>query len=193
MTKIKNLRNAMPRIEDVQRDKLDARQQQIYDVIMRDRPRPKLSGPFSVWIHTPGLCEPSNTIANFFRHDCKLEQRLVELIILTVCRHATAKYAWAAHEPLARKAGLEPAVIAAIRNRKKPDFQKDDERQVYEIASELLTTGSLSAASFDRAVTAFGQEKLIEAVSCVGLYSMVGLVINTFDIPPAVGGDMLSD
>jgi hypothetical protein len=57
----------------------------------------------------------------------------------------------------------------------------------------LLTTGSLSAASFDRAMTAFGQEKLIEAVSCVGLYSMVGLVINTFDIPPAAGGDMLSD
>jgi 4-carboxymuconolactone decarboxylase len=183
----------MPRIEDVERDKLSTQQQEIYDTIMRDRPRPKLSGPFSVWIHTPGLCEPSNAIANFFRHDCKLEQRLVELTILTVCRHATAKYAWSAHEPLARKAGLEPDVIDAIRNRKTPNFRRDDEKTIHEIATELLTTGTLGTATFNRAIAAFGQEQLIEAVSCVGLYSMVGLIINTFEIPPAAGGDVLPD
>ena len=48
----------MARIEQVERDKLTARQQTLYDDIMRTRPRGKLSGPFSVWIHRADIAEP---------------------------------------------------------------------------------------------------------------------------------------
>ncbi|HEX4408595.1 MAG TPA: carboxymuconolactone decarboxylase family protein [Xanthobacteraceae bacterium] len=183
----------MSRIENVSKDELDARQQKLYDEIMRDRPRPQLSGPFSIWINTPGIAEPSNALANFFRHQCKLDQRLVELIILTVCRDANAKYAWSAHEPLARKAGLTPETIGAIRNRKQPDFKQDDEKLIYDLVRELLTTKSLSAASFDRAIAMLGRDRLIEAVSCAGMYCQVGFVVNAFDIPTNPGGDVLPD
>ena len=83
-----------------------------------------------------------------------------------------------------RKAGLAPEIIAAIRARKRPDFKRDDERQIYDLITELTTTKSLAAASFDRATAAFGRDGVIEAVSCAGFYGMVGLVINAFDIPP---------
>jgi len=45
----------MARIEQVERDKLGARQQALYDEIMRTRPRGKLSGPLSVWIYRPDI------------------------------------------------------------------------------------------------------------------------------------------
>ena len=48
----------MARIEQLERDKLSARQQALYYDIMRTRPRGKLSGPFSVWIHRPNIAEP---------------------------------------------------------------------------------------------------------------------------------------
>jgi len=87
----------MARIEQVERDKLTARQQALYDDIMRTRPRGKLSGPFSVWIHRPDIAEPANGLANCFRVSPKLDRRLIELIVLLVCRDATAQYAWSAH------------------------------------------------------------------------------------------------
>jgi 4-carboxymuconolactone decarboxylase len=182
----------MARTEEVKRESLDPRQQQLYDGIMRSRPRPTLSGPFSVWIHTPEICEPADALANAFRFNHKLDQRLIELIILMMCRDATVRYAWSAHEPLARKAGLAPETIDAVRTRKRPDFKHDDERLIYELVTELLATKSLSAASFDRASAAFGRNGVIEAVSCAGFYGMVGLVINAFDIPPQPGGDLLT-
>jgi 4-carboxymuconolactone decarboxylase len=109
-----------------------------------------------------------------------------------MCRDATVKYAWSVHEPLARLVGLSADVIDAIRARGQPNFTRDDERQVYDLVTELLTTKTASAATFDRATAALGREGVIEAVSCAGFYSMVGLVLNTFDIPPQSGGDVLA-
>ena len=69
----------MARIDQLEREKLGARQQQLYDEIMRTRPRGKLSGPFSVWIHRPDIAEPANALANCFRIAPKLDKRLIEV------------------------------------------------------------------------------------------------------------------
>src|SRR5947207_14525766 len=97
----------MARIEPIEKDKLAQRQQQLYDDIMRTRPRGKLSGPFSVWIHRPDIAEPANELANCFRVNPKLDKRLIELIVLFACRDATAQYAWSAPINLAREAGTQ--------------------------------------------------------------------------------------
>jgi len=118
----------MARIDEVKRENLTARQQQLYDDIMRTRPRGSLSGPFSVLIHTPDIAEPANSLANCFRVSPKLGKRLIELITLMACRGATVQYAWSVHEPLALKEGLTQQTIDAIRARRRPDFKRDDER-----------------------------------------------------------------
>src|ERR1700722_7915267 len=128
----------MARIDDVKREKLAARQQQLYDDIMRTRPRGTLSGPFSVWINTPDIAEPADGLAKYFRLPPKLDKRLIELIVLLMCREGTVQYAWSVHEPLARKEGLSEATIAAIRARKKPTLVRDDERLIYDLVTELL-------------------------------------------------------
>jgi 4-carboxymuconolactone decarboxylase len=181
----------MARIEQVKRENLDQRQQQLYDTIMRSRPRATLSGPFSVLIHTPDLAQPINEIADCLRHNSRLDKRLIELIILLACRGGDAKYAWSAHVPLARAAGLPEATIDAIRARKRPDELRDDETVIYDLVAELLATKTLSAAMFERATAAFGRDGVIEAVSCAGFYGMVGLIVNAFDIPPQPGGEVL--
>ncbi len=182
----------MARIEDVKRENLNARQQQLYDDIMRTRPRGKLSGPFSVWIHTPDIAEPADGLANCFRVSPQLDKRLIELIVLLICRDASVKYAWSVHEPVARAAGLTDETIDAIRARKRPNLERDDEKLIYDVVTELQATKMLSAATFDRAKSVLGRDGLIEAVSCVGFYGMIGLVLNVFDIPPQPGGQILT-
>ena len=182
----------MARIEQVRRENLGTRQQQLYDDIMRTRPRGSLSGPFSVWIYRPDIAEPANQLANCFRVSPTLDERLIELIVLLMCRDATAKYAWSAHVNLAREAGLSAETIESIRARKRPEFGRDDERVVYDLVTELIASKKVSPATFRRAEAALGRDGIIEAVSCAGFYGMIGFVLNTFEIPPQPGGDVLS-
>jgi len=177
----------MARIADVDRDKLSPRQQQLHDDFLKSRPRKSLTGPFAVLINTPDIAEPADHLVNYFRRTPKIGRRLVELIILLLCREATAQYAWSVHEPNALKEGLAQETIDAIRARKRPDFKRDDERLMYDFVTELLASKTVSAATFDRAKAAFGLDGVIEAVSCAGLYGMIGFVLNVFDIPPQPG------
>jgi 4-carboxymuconolactone decarboxylase len=144
----------MARIEQMERDKLGTRQQALYDDIMRTRQRGKLSGPFSVWIYRPDIAEPANAMANCFRFSPTLDKRLIELIVLLVCRDTTAQYAWS---DLAREAGLTSETIEAIRARRRPEFGRDDERIVYDLVSELLASKKVSPATYGRAEAALGR------------------------------------
>jgi len=154
---------------------------------LKSRPRNTLTGPFSVLIHTPDIAEPTDHLVNYYRSHPKLGRRLIELIILMLCRSATVQYAWSVHEPLALKEGITQDVIDAIRAKKRPDFKRDDERLIYDFVTELLANKTVSAATFERTKAAFGLDGVIEAVTCSGLYGMIGLVLNVFDIPPQPG------
>jgi 4-carboxymuconolactone decarboxylase len=187
-----NVEVQVARIEDVKREKLNARQQQLYDDFLKSRPRNTLTGPFAVLIQTPDIAEPADKLVNHYRQNSKLGRRLIELIILLAVRDAGAQYAWSVHEPHALNEGFTPETIEAIRARKRPDFKRDDERMIYDLVTELLATKTLGAATFDHAKAAFGLEGLIEAITCAGLYGMVGLVLNSFEIPPQPGVRPLS-
>ena len=182
----------MARIQDIRRETLNPRQQALYDDMTRRRPRPSLSGPFAIWMHIPDIAESTNALTNYLRSSAKLDQRLMELIILLMCRDGNVKYAWSVHEPLARAAGLAPETIDAIAARKRPDFKHDDEALIYDIVTELQATKTLSASTFDRAQAELGRERLIEAVTCAGFYAMVGFALNAFDIAPQPGRPVLT-
>ena len=128
----------MARIADVKREDLSPRQQQLHDDFLKSRPRNTLTGPFSVLIHTPDIAEPADHLVNYYRSNPKLGRRLIELIILMLCRSATVQYAWSVHEPHALKEGITQDVIDAIRAKKRPDFKRDDERLIYDFVTELL-------------------------------------------------------
>jgi 4-carboxymuconolactone decarboxylase len=182
----------MARVDEVVREKLSPRQQQLYDHFLKTRPRNKLSGPFSVLIETPDIAEPTDELVDYFRHKAKIGRRLVELAILLVVRSASAQYAWSVHEPHGLQQGFSQDQIDAIRDRKRPDLKRDDEKLVYDFVTELLANKTVSAAMFERAKAAFGANGVIELVTLVGSYVMIGLVLNVFDIPPQPGGRPLT-
>jgi 4-carboxymuconolactone decarboxylase len=149
--------------------------------------RKRVAGPFAIWLRLPNVAHTANQLTLALRENGKLEKRLFELIVLIVTRHWSAQYAWAAHEPHAVTAGLAPEVIAAIRERRKPEFKKADERLIFEAVSELLDSRELSAPTYDRLLKQFGVELTIEALSVAGFYGMVSTVLKGFDVPTLSG------
>jgi len=175
----------MARFDEVKVDQLSPEYKALYEVVRANRP--KLVGPFSVLMHNPPLAQAANQVVDAIRKDGKLDKRIYELIVLITARHASAAYAFAVHDPLARKAGVSDDVVEAIRTKRKPAFAKPDEKITYEAVTELLSTNKISDAAFQALIQQFGLAESIEVITCVGLYCMIGSVINAFEVPTANG------
>ncbi|MBX9840745.1 MAG: hypothetical protein K2Z80_02940 [Xanthobacteraceae bacterium] len=176
----------MARLDPLPVEKLSPEQKALHDMLASTR-NGRVSGPFAIWLHTPAVCDAANQLTLSLRENGSINKRLYELIVLIVTRHWSAQYAWSQHVGPAAAAGLSPDVIDAIRHRRKPDLKADDERLVYDAATELLEHKPLSQATYDRLLKQFGVEHTIEIVSIAGLYSMVSTVLNTFDVPTLSG------
>ena len=170
----------MARLPELVADHLSAAQRSIYDKMMQGRGH--VRGPFAVWLRNAELCEHTLGLQQMFQSRVKLERRLLELMILVAARSATAQYAWFIHEPYALQFGIEKAVVDAIRERRTPNFTKEDERLVYDMTLELNTTHTLSEATYQRGIAMFGEETLVELVGGIGFYSMVAMTLNAFSV-----------
>jgi 4-carboxymuconolactone decarboxylase len=113
-------------------------------------------------------------------------------MILVAARAASAQFAWYVHERHALEFGIAPDIVDAIKTRKTPNFEKEDERLVYDITNELLTYKTLSDQTFERGMEAFGEGVMVELVSAVGFYVMVAMTLNTFDAPVPGGAKPLA-
>jgi len=144
--------------------------------------RAQLVGPNSVLVRLPEVCASFRDLAVRLRYDSRVEDRLFELMVLTVARDWSSQYEWFAHEPGARAAGISAAVIEAIRERRPPPFERDDERLVFEFVSELQQARRINDATYARAEAALGLETLIELVAAIGFYNFTAVVLNAFDV-----------
>jgi 4-carboxymuconolactone decarboxylase len=170
----------MGRLPELDEAKLSTDQRKIYDEIKSLRGQ--VRGPFAVWLRNAELGAATLKLQDMFASRVKLERRLVQLMILVAARFANAQYAWFIHEPHALQHGIAQEIVDAIRERRTPNFAKEDERAVYDITLELNTTHTLSAATFDRGMKLFDEQRMVELVSAVGFYSMVAMTLNAFDV-----------
>ena len=172
----------MARIHNLKPEEMSAEQRRIHDEIGGARGG-VVRGPFAIWLRLPEVADRANQFGNALRLAGKLDRRLFELMVLVIARHWSAQYEWFAHEEQARKLGVSDGVIEAIRAGRRPMFDMDDERLVYDTVLELATSKTLSQPAYDRALDALGQELLIELITAAGFYTMVAMMLNAFDAP----------
>lgn len=172
----------MGRVPDLAPDALTPEQKRIRDEIASARGG-VVRGPFAIWLRKPELADAANRFGNVLRLHGKLDKRLFELMVLVIARHWSAQYEWFAHEEKAVKNGVSPVVVEAIRERRQPPFEREDERLVYDIVTELNESRALSQKSYDRALAALGLDLLIELFAAAGFYTMVAMTLDAFEAP----------
>ena len=180
----------MPRVDDLDPKDLTQQQKEIHDRIAGTRGG-VVRGPFAIWLRHPAIADGADRLGTTLRQGT-LDKRLFELMVLVVARHWSAQYEWYAHAKQGLAAGLSPAVVDAIKERRKPDFAREDERLIYDVVTEMNETKTLSQRTYDRAVAALGLERVIELITAIGFYTMVAMMLNGFDAPVPGGEHPLS-
>lgn len=170
----------MGRVANLKLEELSPEQKKLHDEIAGTRGM--VGGPFAIWLRQPAICDPANRFGNALRVHGKLDKRLFELMVCIVARHWGAQYEWWVHANHGQKAGLSVEVIEAIRDKRKPNFTRDDERLVYDLVTELNETKTVSDASYKRGLDALGLDLLIEFFTATAFYSSVAMMLNAFDV-----------
>jgi 4-carboxymuconolactone decarboxylase len=136
-----------------------------------------LGGPYGMLIKSPELLKRYLLMTDYLRQKTSVPRRLNEMAILLEARVWDAQYEWWAHEPLARKAGLSDAIIADIRDGKRPGSMQPDEAIVYDVVTELLNKRQLTDDTFGKAKQILGEQQVVDLVAVTGFYVMVSAVI----------------
>ncbi|MPY71950.1 MAG: carboxymuconolactone decarboxylase family protein [Alphaproteobacteria bacterium] len=173
-------------------DALTPAQQRLSAAVGGKRSGGAARGPWGVLLHRPALMEKAAALGDYIRDDMAVAPKLRELAVIAVARHYGAPYEWHAHARSAREAGLDAAVIEAVRTRTPPPFADEAEAATHALAAELLATRAVSGATYDRAVAALGEAAVIELVTAAGFYALVATILVVFDIEaPDGAGDVL--
>ena len=158
-------------------------QRTVYDA-MAATPRGGAGGPLLVALHQPKFASKLQQLGEHVRFNTKMGMRLSELVILTVGRLWSSQFIWYVHESIALTKGISREVIEDIRHGRKPAFSQDDEREVYEYASELVKTGFVDAEVYSKIVNRWGPDGVVELTGLIGYYCMNSLSINAHDLYP---------
>ena len=172
---------AQPRFPRLTPEEMSPEQREVAAEITAG-PRGEVRGPFIALLHHPAIAGRLQQLGEQLRWKGKLPPHLVELAVLITARRWTCQHEWFVHEQLARKAGLSPDVIEAIKSREELKTA-GDEALVYAFCRDAHETGRVGDAAFEAVRERFGLDGALELLVLSGYYTMMAMVLNTAGLP----------
>jgi 4-carboxymuconolactone decarboxylase len=141
-----------------------------------------LHGPAGIWLHEPKLTEVYVPFGNYLRFNAGLRESVREAAILAIARECNSAFEWAAHEPEALNVGVSAEVIRSIKFREPTAAMEAPFGTVVEVIREAFTERSVSAATYDAAVSLLGVPLLIDLITLAGTYASTAALLAVFDM-----------
>jgi 4-carboxymuconolactone decarboxylase len=164
------------------REALDPADQKLFDAATSGESIAGLQGPAGIRLYSLKTAQHLVAILSYLRHDAGIPPKVSEVAILSVARAADNNFEWAAHETLARKAGVPEATIEAIKNRGSIASLPETDALVIELARETFEHHRVTPETFAKAKQAFGANRLVDIVLLMGDYSRTAALLTAFDV-----------
>src|ERR1700754_3638714 len=177
------------RMAPIPLDKMSPAQRKVAEDIMAG-PRGGLRGPCNAGLRSPELADRLQKVGEYLRFNTSLDKRVNEMAIIMTAQAWGSQYEWHAHAPLAIKAGLDPAIVAAIGAGRKPDNMKDDEAIVWEFSTQLRRDHGVDDVIYARALEKFGEQGIMDLVAVNGYYDVVSMTLNVARVAAPAGEEM---
>ena len=177
-------RNRLPLVK---REDLDERGKKVYDEIAGDsRNLAGLQGPGGIRLNNPRLSELNTPVSAYLRFENGLGPRLTQLAFLVAARGIDSQFEWTAHEPAALKVGVSQELIDIVKYNKPLAGVDEKDAAIIQLGREAFGPRKVSSETFQRALSLFGKETLINLVSFLGYQAQTGVLLVVFDqqLPP---------
>ena len=148
-------------------------------------------GPFLPLLWSPELMMRTSAMGDYLRYQSAFPPHLSEFIILVASRLWSQPYEWSLHNPIALKAGVDPAIVDAIAQGRRPAAMSEEQEILYDFSTELIEGGSVSDETYFRALARFGEKGVIDAAGITGYYTFLAMILNTARTSPEPGGPLL--
>ena len=143
----------------------------------------RLIGPFNSVLHSPGITAAFLALQAAEQKHTTLDERVRQVVILTVGAVWGCDYERYAHAAVARKAGIADADIAALAKGDPADGLSAKERLAQRFTYEITSNHRIDDALYDEAQSTFGPQGLVDLLYLAGCYDTVSSLLNTFKVP----------
>ena len=143
----------------------------------------RLIGPWNPWLRFAKFGGPVWELVKSLSTAPTLPRPVREIAILVTGAHFHSAYEIYAHVLVAELRGISDDKIATIIAGQRPGDLTREEAVAYDLASALVSGRVLQDMNYQQAVTLFGEQGTAEFIYLVGLYCMVSVTLNGFDVP----------
>lgn len=169
------------RIKEIPENELTAEQAKVFKNLVAGRGR--LLTPYKIWIHSPAVAAAMETLGTFLNKASSLTEREVELLICIIANHWNGEYVWTVHVKTCVGLGYAPDVFEAIRKGRTPNFDRERERAVYDLAASAMHAAGEDDEVFARADKLLGRNGIAEVLALLGYYSSVAMGMKLHRVP----------
>ena len=142
-----------------------------------------LMGPWNPWLHEPAIGKAIWDFTLAMTANAVLPDNVRQIAILVVGARYDAAYEIYAHIAVAEREGMPAERLATLVADLKPNDLSKDESVAFDVAYALSRGGVLPEPLYVLAVKTFGQHGANELIYLVGLYALVSVTLNGFNVP----------
>ena len=142
-----------------------------------------LMGPWNPWLHEPVIGKAMWDLTKAMTAQASLPDPVRQVAILVVGAHFDAAYEIYAHIAVAERENMSKRRLATLVCGEKPHDLDEAESIAYDVTYALVNGGVLPEPAYALAVETFGQHGANELIYLVGLYAMVSMTLNGFNVP----------
>jgi 4-carboxymuconolactone decarboxylase len=141
-----------------------------------------LQGPAGVHLYSTRTAQHLTALNRYLRYEAGISSRVREIAILTTARELDSQFEWVAHEPEARKEGVEPNVVDVIKHRKDTSGLPEPDAMVIELGRQIWRDHKVTSELFARLKAQFGANKLVDLVLLMGNYAGTAALLAVVDM-----------
>ena len=143
----------------------------------------RLIGPFNSVLYSPGISVAFLALQAAEQKNTTLDERVRQVVILTVGTVWICDYERYAHAAVARKGRIADADIAALAKSDPADGLSARERLAQRFTYEITANHRIDDALYEEARANFGPQGLVNLLFLAGCYDTVSSLLNAFIVP----------
>ena len=171
---------SLSRLPPLTRPDLDAEGKAVYDRIVGAGPAPT-TGPVALSLYSPKIAQVFSDLNGYLRYNGVLSPRHTEVAILVATWEIRQQYEYSAHEPAALRHGAPQAVIDTIKYDRAPVGLSPEETLIIRLGRAILRDHAVDSALYAEVEKIFGRRGVVELVTVMGDYVMVGMIMTAID------------